>query len=297
MPNSKSDLQQARRLSFIDEHLYWTGEIRRRQIIEAFGISEDTAQRDLRTYREGWAPHLKPSEADGVYRVDDSFETLIDPPDPEGWLFRMAGNKKAWLSPPPGPDRLEEDPQVDVTPLIERRVIDPTCLKGLTRAIRSSEEVRLVYWSPHTSEPEDLWFYPHAFANDSFRWTCRGWRYDHGRWGEIVLDRLIDVGERRTADTEKLGKDDEWETPFEIRLGPNPDMTPDQIDAVRRQYDLEGDELVVALRKSQLVYFLKRYQLEEPVTHKAPHQAPLVVLNRKEVTRNLPPWKRVPPEE
>ena len=56
MPKSKFDLQQARRLSFVDEHLYWTGEIRRRQIKEAFGISEDTAQRDLRTYRRGWVP-------------------------------------------------------------------------------------------------------------------------------------------------------------------------------------------------------------------------------------------------
>ncbi len=297
MPTTKADIQQARRLSFIDQHLYWMGEIRRRHIKDAFGVSDDTSQRDLRTYREGWAPDLELSKPGGIYRVDDSFETHIDPPDSEGWLAHMAGNQNVWLSHIPEISRLSDSPPVDVTPLIERRAIDATCLKGLIRAINAEKEVRLVYWSPHNEDPEDLWFYPHAFTNDSFRWACRGWRYDHERWGEIVLDRMVDVGERRPANPDQIGTDTEWKSLFSIRLGPNPKLKPEQKDGVRRQYHLEGDELVVKIRTSQIVYFLKRYQLEEPVTQKAPHQAPLIVLNREEVNASLPPRMRVPPEE
>ena len=66
--------------------------------------------------------------------------------------------------------------------------------------------------------------------------------------------------------------------------------------AIRGQHQMAGNELNIALRKSQLVHFLKRYQLEEPITQKAPHQAPLVIVNRDEVTAALPPRMRVPPE-
>jgi hypothetical protein len=45
-----------------------------------------------------------------------------------------------------------------------------------------------------------------------------------------------------------------------------------------------------------LSYFLKRYQLEEPITLKAPLQGPLSLWNRRAAMEFMPPGMRVPLE-
>src|SRR5271169_109720 len=51
---------------------------------------------------------------------------------------------------------------------------------------------------------------------------------------------------------------------------------------------------IVRVRRCMLAYFLKRYQLDEPATLKAPHQAPLALRDRAMVTELLSPGMRVP---
>ena len=264
------DVGRIKRLTFIDQHLFWTGEIRRRQICEAFDVSEDTAKGDIRYYRQNFAEDLARSECDSVYRVGVDFLTRIERPDPEGWLNRMVGDRAPMPAPLDGPHPLSDDPEVDATPFIERRRIEPICLQSLIRAVSAKEEVQVIYQSPHDPELKEFWFYPHAFCSDSFRWACRGWRYDFQRWGEVVIDRIRDVGMNRPANQDIIGKDNDWNETFVVRLAPNPGLDLHHQTAIRTQYQMEDDELTVALRKSQLVYFLKRYQLEEPVTQKAP---------------------------
>jgi hypothetical protein len=53
----------------------------------------------------------------------------------------------------------------------------------------------------------------------------------------------------------------------------------------------------VAVRQCLLVYFLKRYLLEEPATFKAPHQAPLVLADREATIAAVLPAMRVPRED
>ena len=78
------------RLTFIDEELFWTGEITRRLIEETFGVSEETAKADLRDYRRGYAPDLKPDPRDNIYHVPIDFMPRLSNPDPESYLDRVA---------------------------------------------------------------------------------------------------------------------------------------------------------------------------------------------------------------
>jgi hypothetical protein len=113
----------------------------------------------------------------------------------------------------------------------------------------------------------------------------------------VVLDRIEDdKGDRRPADPIKLGADRDWTERIIIRLGPHPGLSEVQAAAIRDQYGIKGEALSISVRRCQVVYFLKRYQLEEPITLKAPHQAPLVLLNRTEVVGAIPPGMRVPLE-
>src|SRR3984893_4402185 len=84
------DHQKSARLTFIDEELFWTGEITRRSIEETFGVSEETAKLDLRDYRRGYASDLKPDSRDNIYRVPIDFIPRLSDPDPEGYLDGLA---------------------------------------------------------------------------------------------------------------------------------------------------------------------------------------------------------------
>src|SRR5437667_8806186 len=111
------DHRKAERLKFIDEELFWIGEITRRSIEEAFGVSEETAKADLRDYRQGYAHDLKPDRADNIYRVPIDFVPRISNPDPESYLDRLARRKMP-------------NPPVAVVPDVDRRPIDRTILQS-----------------------------------------------------------------------------------------------------------------------------------------------------------------------
>jgi predicted DNA-binding transcriptional regulator YafY len=171
------DVDRQQRQKFIDEELFWTGEITRRRIADAFGVSEETAKADLRAYRRAWAPDLTPDAQDNVYRVPLEFEPrLMGRPDPVAWLERQ---------------RESAAPQVpvDTVPDVERRAIDPTILQGIVRAIRGPHEVTVYYRSPKASEAKPYRVAPHALLHDGFRWSVRCYtrRGNSGYWGELVL--------------------------------------------------------------------------------------------------------------
>src|ERR1700730_4742612 len=94
---ARRDYQRSERLTFIDEELFWTGQITRRSIEETFGVSEGTAKGDLREYRRGYAPDLKPDPRDNIYRVSIDFMPRVSNPDPESYLHRLARRQVASL--------------------------------------------------------------------------------------------------------------------------------------------------------------------------------------------------------
>jgi hypothetical protein len=283
-------VEQARRLKFIDEELFWRGEITRARIMKAFDVHEDTAKADLRIYRRDFAPELSPGRHDNRYRMGEGFQPRIEPyPVAEDYLRRLAGDHGEAL-PIDG-----SGPEIDTTPLLVRRPIDPLILQSLVRALGAGQELEILYRSASSRQAKSVWILPEGFLHDGFRWSCRCYRYDFEGWGEAVLDRIEDVlGGRRPADANKVGQDSAWTNRVRLRLGPNPGLDPSQAAGIAAQYDMQNGVAEIDIRPCQVAYFLKRYQLEEPVSLKAPHQAPIVLLNRDEAIAAIPPGMRVP---
>lgn len=281
---ARRDHQRAERLKFIDEELFWAGEITRRSIEEAFGVSEETAKTDLRDYRRGYAPDLKPDRRDNIYRVPIDFDPRISNPDPESYLDRLARRSVGAL------------PTVTV-PEVDRRPIDRTILQSVLRAIREIREIEIFYRSPRAEVARRYLIFPHALLHDGFRWSVRCYirRETAGQWGEMVLDRIEEVAaETRPAEASLSGGDDEWRTMIELELVPNPGLDVAGRSLIEEQYGMQNGCKVVAVRRCMLAYFLKRYQLEEPISLKAPHQAPLTLRNRAMAVELMPEGMRVP---
>jgi WYL domain len=281
----RRDQQKAERLRFIDEELFWIGEITRRSIEQAFGVSEETAKSDLRDYRRGFAGDLKPDPQDNIYRVPIDFVPRIAKPDAEAYLDRLA--------------RLEAAPvAVAAVPDVDRRTIDRTILQSIVRAIHDRSEIDIDYRSPRAAAARRYRIFPHALLHDGFRWSVRchirGEAGDH--WGEMVLDRIEEVAAETWPAAALSGGDEDWQSIIEVELVPNPGLDAAGRSLIEAQYGMQNGRKVVPVRRCMLAYFLKRYQLEEPTSLKAPHQAPLSLRDRPMVTELLPPGMRVPLE-
>jgi hypothetical protein len=277
------DHHKAERLAFIDQELFWAGEITRRAIEEAFGVSEETAKADLRAYRRHRLD-LKPDRRDNIYRVPIDFVPSLSNPAPEAYLDRLARRRAATVP-------------IATVPDVDRRPIDPTVLQSVVRAIRDVAEIDIFYRSPRAAAATRYRIFPHALLHDGFRWSVRCYiRRDHqGHWGEMVLDRIEDVmAQSSPADPSLIGADKEWQTIIELELVPHPGLDPAATSLIEEQYGMRGGFKVVLVRQCMLAYFLKRYQLEEPITLKAPHQGPLHLRNRAMATELMPPGMRVP---
>jgi hypothetical protein len=278
------DHRRAERLRFIDEELFWAGEITRRAIEEHFGVSEETAKSDLREYRRGYASDLRPDPQDNIYRVPIDFELRLARPDADAYLARLARRENG-------------SPAIAAVPEVERRTVDPIVLQSIVHAIRDGREIAIDYRSPRAAGARRYRIVPHALLHDGFRWSVRSYiRGEAGdHWGEMVLDRIEEVmAETWAADPALAGADEEWQTIVEVELVPHPRLDAAGRALIEAQYGMENGRKIVPVRRCMLAYFLKRYQLEEPVSLKAPHQAPLALRNRAMVTELLPPGMRVP---
>lgn len=277
------DRDKAARLAFIDEELFWIGQITRRTIEETFGVSEETAKADLRAYRRH-VPDLKPDRRDNIYRVPIDFVPRLSNPGPEAYLDRLARRAAAVIP-------------VAMVPDVDRRPIDRTVLQSVVRAIRDVAEIEIFYRSPRAAAATRYRVFPHALLHDGFRWSVRCYirRDGQGHWGEMVLDRIEEVmAQTWPAEPSLIGADKEWQTIVDLELGTHPGLDPAVGSLIEEQYGMRGGVKVVRIRQCTLAYFLKRYQLEEPVTLKAPHQGPLYLRNRAMATELMPPGMQVP---
>jgi hypothetical protein len=272
------------RWKFIDEELFWVGEITRRRIMDAFGVSEETAKTDIRDYRRGFAQDVVRDPRDNVYRVPLDFTPrLKPPPDPERWLARLAGDAAPVVP-------------VESVPEVERRTIDRTVLQSIVRAMHQGVEVFVHYRSAREPAARGRWIRPLAFLHDGFRWSVRCFQHRSaggGFWGEMVLDRIEEVAaETRPADPALAGHDEGWDL-VELELCANPRLPSEHREGIEAQYGMTRGMRALSVRQCMLAYFLKRYQLDEPVTLKAPHQAPLALRDRS-LADQVPDAMRVP---
>lgn len=313
----KQEIKKYKRQLFIDQELFWQGRITRSAIVKAFGVREDTAKDDIKRYCKD-APEIKRDTISNIYKAPPDFRPKLEERiQAEEYLNWLAGGPL--FLPKPNLEKNYRNywkDKIETVPKMARNPINSTCLRKLIGAIRDGKEIEIVYKSPHQKKPKRLWIYPHAFSCDSFRWSCRCWRYDYNRWGEVVLDRIEQTFDfdgkkdlrrdppadklknEKKSKKEKVANDQEWDNKIKVVLKPHPDLTVAAKEAIEKQYDMKNGELSIELRRSQVVYFLKRYQLEEPEgqSRKAPHQQPLVVKNRKEITDAIPKRMRIPPE-
>jgi len=237
------------RLYYLDHCLTWLGQANRRDLIEAFGISNAQAAVDFRTYldlvREP-APSYDPVRK--TYVADRGHRGLEEVPAPIS-LEAVYEQARADFSRLPGP----------------ARQCPPLVMRELNQAIERHCFLQIDYVSMSSGRRDRQWIAPAHIASDGERVHVRAWSQDRADWRDFLPIRVAAESSFALRPiAEPLPLDEDWETFIEVRLRPRSDLSEAQQQAVRLEYGFDGDALRFETRRALEFYVERRWSLDRP---------------------------------
>ena len=238
------------RLTFLEESIFWTDSVNRRDLIERFGISEQQASGDLTRYQEIAPDNLVYDKSDKTYRAGARFAPRFLDPDTDEVLSRL---------------RLTAEGVAEDHPLIgslslglapaPARPVEPETLRVIIRAIREARQVSAHYVSFSQTDGRMRRIEPHALGYDGFRWHARARDAEDGAFKDYVLGRLSGASLQGAAEAPS-STDQDWHGWVTLTIAPNPGLSPAQKNVIERDYGMRGGTADLKVRKA-LAYYTK----------------------------------------
>jgi hypothetical protein len=151
-PASDSGLRWSveRRLAFIDERLFWLGEVNRTDLMGRFGVSLGQASADIARYLAHAPKGVFYDKKAKRYLADASFRPVLAAPDAARFLSELHLVNAGLL---PVEHTLSGlVPPFDATPVPERKA-DPFVLRAVLGAVRKALVLDVMYQSMNGRSP------------------------------------------------------------------------------------------------------------------------------------------------
>ena len=268
-----------RRLAFIEDRLFWLGEINRGAIVRRFDVSMSQASGDVARYLAMGPKDVDYDRSAKRYVAGAAFRPILTKPDAHRFLGELRLVEAGLL-------HVDETlagvlPSFATTPLPERR-IDAFLLRAVLQAIRQNHSLQVLYQSMSRPHPVQRRIEPHAVAYDGFRWHVRAFDRDAGEFRDFVFGRLSRV---RISDpaVSSGAADVDWTAFVDLVIGPHPGLTEAQARAISLDYGIEGQSVAIKVRRALLFYALKRLGLDQDHNTRPPHVQQIVLLNREAI--------------
>lgn len=259
-PFSSRTWSQRQRYAFIENRLYWEGELTRAALMERFGISAPQASDDIAKYLELAPGSVEYDRGRKAFVPTQHFHPLVSTPDARQYLTQLLlladdaiASSDSWLG---------VAPMHAVMPRVRRR-LDTETLRPIVSAIKRRRAIEVRYQSMSTPEPILRSIAPHALVYDGARWHVRGWCFNRSRFTDFVLARILKIGEDRASSIDP-SVDREWEEFFTIELAPHPDLSESQRQAIEMDYGMENGVIGIRMRLCMTWYFERHYGLDIP---------------------------------
>lgn len=267
------------RLAFLEERLFWLGEVNRTDLVRRFGVSMGQASVDIARYLARAPKGVVYDKRAKRYVAEAGFRPVLRAPDAARFLGELRLVEAGLLA-------AEETvagavPPFDAAPVPERR-IDPHVLRAVLVAIRRRRALHVTYQSISRPEPIARTIEPHALAYDGFRWHVRAFDRETGEFRDFVLGRMSRsrLGE---AARSQPSQDGHWLTFVELEIAPHPGLTRAQAKAIALDYNMEDGRARLRVRRALLFYALRRLGLDLPAGARAAQDQHIVLLNRTEI--------------
>ena len=267
------------RYEFIEFRVYWQGRINRGDLMEAFGISQQQASKDLTNYIEGRKTNLVYDKRLRTYLRGKNFKPRFLEPEASKYFAQLQAVEHGLID--VGHSWISQFPAYGATPTPARGVRADT-LRDVLAAIREPAALEVTYQSMSRPEPSARWIEPHALAFDGFRWHARAFCQNDQVFKDFLLSRIVAVGEQGSV-TAEPSADAAWYTDVMLEIGPHPDLSDNQRRAIEMDYGMEDGRAQIRVRRALLFYALKRLGLDTDPAARRPQDQQIVLLNRDEV--------------
>ena len=239
---------QRERLLYLDRCFTWRGRANRRDLTTRFGVSVAQAAIDFRTYLAMAGPEAPDYDAEK--------RTYLARPDHRPLAPETLTDWDAAVR-----DRPDEG-FCELPPL--SRANEPEILARLSRAIADHLAIQIRYASMKSGDDGLQWIAPTCFASDGERAHVRAFSMKHGTYRDYLPARIqaSDRFATRPAPS-PMPFDTDWHTIARIKLAPRKSLSPEQVRAVRREYGIRGETLVVEIRKALEFYIDRRWGLKQ----------------------------------
>jgi predicted DNA-binding transcriptional regulator YafY len=273
-----------RRLAFIEERLFWLGEVNRGDLVGAFGVSPSQASMDIARYLELAPPGLAYDKSAKRYVAGAGFRPVLGAPDAGRCLGELRLADLGIV--PADATLLAASTPFDTVPVPARR-IDPYVLRAVLMAIRARKTLAVTYQSMSRETPSRRRIAPHALAFDGFRWHARAFDHETEAFRDFVLGRITRPAavpahaDSRQAESDAPA-DRDWNRFVDLIIAPHPKLTRAQARAIALDYGITRGSTRIRVRRALLFYALKRLGLDAPET-RPPHEQQIVLVNRREI--------------
>jgi len=267
------------RLAFIEERLFWLGEVNRTDLVRRFGVSIGQASVDIARYLAHQPQGVRYDKQAKRYVADPSFRPALGSPDASRFLSELRLVDAGLLA--PEDTLVGAVPPFDATPVPERR-IDPFVLRAVLTAMRKRLALDITYQSMSRPEPLRRRIEPHALAHDGFRWHARAFDLEMGEFRDFVLGRMRRPrlgGPAQSRPTE----DRDWQEFLELEIAPHPELTEAQAKAIALDYGIRKGIAKLRVRRALLFYALRRLGLDLRPGARPPQEQHIVLVNRQEI--------------
>jgi predicted DNA-binding transcriptional regulator YafY len=278
-PESELRWSVERRLAFIEERLFWVGEVNRLDLVRRFGVSLSQASADIARYL-ALRPRVAYDKSAKRYVPEEDFRPLLAPPDAGRLLGELPLVELGVLA--PADTLLGLVPPFSAAPIVARAV-DAQVLRAVLRAIREARALDVVYQSMSRPAPARRRIEPHALVDDGFRWHVRGFDHETDSFRDFVFGRIAKPKLAGAAVRARADSDHDWQSFVALKIAPHPKLTAAQARAIALDYGMRGGSVTIRMRRALLFYALRRLGLDIPQNARPPHEQHIVLLNRAEI--------------
>ena len=279
---------QRERLFFIEFCLWFLGELRRKDLVEHFEISEPAATKDLALYAELNPDALTYDFRQKHYRQVSGgvplFEHNVDQS-----LYALAGNQAISQS---------VDYLARVTSVIGqsiKRKLQLDVVSTITQCIHQNRRMNAVYRSMSRGELTRR-LTPLALIHDGLRWHVRCFDEDDGQYKDHNLARFNQSEQLDTSPAD-LEDDPAWTRWVELELVPHPKS--EHPETIELDYGMDASSKTVRLRSCIVGYFLRRWPID--YTDNAsddPRHHQLYLSNKRQlIDAGVPNWAFLSPHQ
>ncbi len=270
------------RLQYIEIMAFYTGVITRGDVVNAFGLSDAAATKDLKLYNDLAPDNLIYRHTVFGFVPGPAFTELFADLSPAAILPRIANNQAATGG--PYGQQLIYGIGVDTLPL-PIRLPDKHIVAQVMRAAHQHNKLEIRYRSMSDSDQDRIRIIePHSLIDTGLRWHVRAYSEEHFDFRDYVLSRIVEARMLDQQAESSPDYDDDWVESITLKLAPHPGLHERNQQSLLVDYGAENGIIDVSVRRALLGYTLQKLSVDTSRDHSLnPDAYQLIIVNRDEI--------------